>query len=190
MPSDPDPASDPEPEFISGAGTNEEMVVVSINDGAWVQCCRNAEILCQNAALAALATSPNEPGNSPEPLGEVTIVLTDDSTVHALNRTYRGKDQPTNVLSFAAGPAPAAGISYPLGDVVIGFSTVHRECLEAARPIENHLQHLVVHGCLHLLGFDHESVSDATEMELLETEILAGLGVPDPYDLAPHGAAP
>ena len=190
MSSDPDPASDPEPEFISGAGTKEEMVVVSINDDAWVQSCRNAEILCQNAALAALAASTNEPGNSPEPLGEVTILLTDESTVHALNRTYRGKDQPTNVLSFAACPAPVPGISYPLGDVVLGFSTVYQECLEAGRPIENHLQHLVVHGCLHLLGFDHGSDFEAAEMELLETEILARLGVPDPYDLDPYGAAP
>ena len=190
MPSDPDPASDPEPEFISGAGTNEEMVVILIKDDAWVQSCRNAEVLCQNAALAALAASTKQPGNSREPLGEVTILLTDDSTVHALNRTYGGKDRPTNVLSFTAGPPPAPGISYPLGDVVLGFNTVHRECLEAGRRIENHLQHLVVHGCLHLLGFDHGSDFEAAEMELLETEILAGLGVPDPYDLDPHGAPP
>ncbi|MDA0341577.1 MAG: rRNA maturation RNase YbeY [Proteobacteria bacterium] len=190
MPSDPDPASDPEPEFIDGTGTDEEMVVVSINDEAWVRSCRNIEILCQNAALAALAASTREPVNNPEPSGEVTIVLTDDSTVHTLNRTYRGKDQPTNVLSFAAGPAPATGINYPLGDVVLGFSTVHRECLEAGRPIENHLQHLVVHGCLHLLGFDHESDAEAAEMEMLETEILAGLGVPNPYAVDPQEAAP
>jgi len=189
MPSDPDPSSNPEPELLCVAGINEEMVVVSINDDAWVQFCWNVEALCRNAALAALAASPNEPGNSPEPLGEVTIVLTDDRTIHELNRTYRGKNQPTNVLSFAAGPAPAAGISYPLGDVVLGFSTVNRECLEAGRPIENHLQHLVVHGCLHLLGFDHERDTEAAKMELLETEILAGLGIPDPYKLDPHGHA-
>jgi probable rRNA maturation factor len=189
MPNDPDPAGGPEPELLSVAGINEEMVVVSINDDAWVRSCWNAETLCRNAALAALAASPNESGNSPERLGEVTIVLADDSTVHALNRTYRGKDQPTNVLSFAAGPAPVPGISYPLGDVVLAFSTVHRECLEAGRPIENHLQHLVVHGCLHLLGFDHERDTEVAKMELLETEILAGLGVPDPYKLDPHGHA-
>ena len=115
---------------------------------------------------------------------EVSLVLADDITVQALNRDYRGQDKPTNVLSFAAledgGPA-LPGEPVALGDVVLALETVLREAREQGKPLADHLRHLTVHGALHLLGFDHESDEEATEMEALEVSILAGLGIADPY---------
>jgi probable rRNA maturation factor len=111
--------------------------------------------------------------------GEVAIVLTDDAALRTLNRTWRGIDKPTNVLSF---PAPAtANAPRILGDVVIAHETVRREAAADGKPFEHHLAHLAVHGFLHLLGYDHETESKAETMERLERTILEGLGVSDPY---------
>lgn len=118
---------------------------------------------------------------------EATIALSSDADVAALNGTYRGKPKPTNVLSFPAGPLQA-GIPAPdrrfLGDIIVARETVLSEAADQKIPPVNHLQHLVVHGLLHLLGYDHENDDDAHIMEALETSILAGLGIPDPYALA------
>ncbi|HEX7970330.1 MAG TPA: rRNA maturation RNase YbeY, partial [Stellaceae bacterium] len=102
--------------------------------------------------------------------------------VRALNRQWRGKDVPTNVLSFPAlGATPPPGAPRLLGDVVLAFETVAAEAAAQDKPLADHLRHLVIHGVLHLLGFDHESDADAQRMEASEIAILAGLGVPDPY---------
>ncbi len=120
----------------------------------------------------------------------VCIALSSDASVRALNRQWRAKDSPTNVLSFPAPPQPAgrpvpgdAATSEPrfLGDIVLAAETVAREAREMGISAHHHLQHLVVHGLLHLLGFDHEQDAEATAMEALETEILATIGVADPY---------
>ena len=108
---------------------------------------------------------------------EAVVALADDATVRALNRTYRAKDKPTNVLSFASGDP--AGLA--LGDIVLALETVLAEADALDMAPRAHVQHLVVHGLLHLLGFDHEHDKDATAMERLETEILASIGVADPY---------
>ena len=117
------------------------------------------------------------------------LILTDDAEQRRLNRTYRGTDAPTNVLSFAladlaaapaSGAAPA-GAPVLLGDVVLAFATVEREAAEQHKSLADHLAHLVVHGVLHLLGFDHQSAAEAAAMEAREVEILKILGVPDPY---------
>ena len=114
--------------------------------------------------------------------GELAIVLTDDSAMRALNRHWRGKDAPTNVLAFPqAATAPPADAPVLLGDVVLAFETVCFEAVEQQKPFADHLSQLVVHGVLHLLGFDHEKAADAAAMEAREIKILAGLGVPDPY---------
>lgn len=124
---------------------------------------------------------------------EVTIVLTDDAEIRDLNRTWRGKDQPTNVLSFPAGDVPSAigmpdgpafnGEPVPLGDTVIAFETTRAEADERSIPLSDHLSHLVVHGTLHLLGFDHLNDEEAEDMESLERKALASLGIADPYAL-------
>jgi probable rRNA maturation factor len=101
-----------------------------------------------------------------------------------LNRRWRGTDAPTNVLAFpAADPTVATPLGAPLllGDVVLAFETTHREAAEQEKPLAAHLRHLVVHGVLHLLGYDHVDDADATTMEEREIAILAELGVPNPY---------
>jgi len=132
--------------------------------------------------------------------GELAIVLTDDSAIRTLNRGWRGKDQPTNVLSFpvnapsrslprkrgrvrvgvAAGPAGRVRL---LGDIVIAYETMAREALAEQRPFRHHLAHLAVHGFLHLVGHDHEADAEAEAMEALEIAVLSRLEMPNPYVL-------
>ncbi|MFQ5563609.1 MAG: rRNA maturation RNase YbeY [Parvularculaceae bacterium] len=109
----------------------------------------------------------------------VSILFADDEFVHALNRRYRGEDSPTNVLSFPAGDGSTA--PEWLGDVALAFETCEREAGEAGVALADHASHLLVHGVLHLIGYDHHSDADADVMEALESRILARLGVRDPY---------
>jgi probable rRNA maturation factor len=113
--------------------------------------------------------------------GEVCVVLTNDAAIQELNRTWRGIDKPTNVLSFPAGSPVRDADSPTLGDIVIAYDTTEREALAEGKPFLHHLSHLAVHGFLHLLGYDHQEDGPAEEMERREAEILAQLGVPDPY---------
>ena len=108
----------------------------------------------------------------------VTVALSDDTSVAELNARYRGKPKPTNVLSFPAGPGAEAG---HFGDIVLASETVLREADEQGITPAHHLQHLTVHGILHLLGFDHERTDDAERMESLEIMILGRLGIANPY---------
>ncbi|WP_275076616.1 rRNA maturation RNase YbeY [Providencia rettgeri] len=111
---------------------------------------------------------------------EVTIRIVDEAESHHLNLTYRGKDKPTNVLSFPFEAPPE--IELPLlGDLIICRQVVEQEAIEQQKSAEEHWAHMVVHGCLHLLGYDHIEDDEAEEMEGLETEILAELGYEDPY---------
>jgi probable rRNA maturation factor len=121
--------------------------------------------------------------------GELAIVLTDDSAIRALNRQWRGKDAPTNVLSFpvrcgsaaAADAGKSRGAPPLLGDVVIAYETTAREARAGHLPFRHHLAHLAVHGFLHLLGHDHETDTEAEAMEALEIAVLARLDMPNPY---------
>lgn len=111
---------------------------------------------------------------------ELTIRIVDARESQQLNHDYRGKDKPTNVLSFPFEAPP--GIELPLlGDLVICASVVENEALEQQKALEAHWAHMVVHGCLHLLGYDHIEDAEAEEMESLETTLITGLGFPDPY---------
>ncbi len=124
------------------------------------------------AAADAVSTPPTE----------LAIVLGDDSGIQALNREWRGKNAPTNVLSFlAARPGKTPSASPYLGDIVIAYQTVAREAATEGKPFNHHLAHLAVHGFLHLLGYDHENDRDAQTMERLERRILKRLAIPDPY---------
>jgi probable rRNA maturation factor len=124
-------------------------------------------------AIAAAA------GAVPERTGELAVVLTDDAAIRALNRTWRGKDEATNVLSFPAQSPP--GTPALLGDIVIAYETTAREALAEGKPFRHHLAHLAVHGFLHLAGHDHEADAEAEAMERLEIAVLARLKVPNPY---------
>lgn len=116
------------------------------------------------------------------PPSEISVVLSDDEHIRELNKHHRGMDKPTNVLSFPpARVKTPAGMPRFLGDIVLAFETVAREAADESKTIENHLSHLVVHGVLHLLGYDHEDEDEAETMEARERQILAKLGIPDPY---------
>jgi probable rRNA maturation factor len=134
--------------------------------------------LSQAATAAFMAALPAEQESY-----AATLVLSDDSEVRTLNRTWRGKDASTNVLSFPSGlpEGEARGEPYPLGDVVLAGETVLQEAGQQGIAVADHVSHLVVHGMLHLLGHDHERDDHAERMEALETKILAGLGIADPY---------
>ena len=114
------------------------------------------------------------------PETEITIRIVDEAESHDLNLTYRGKDKPTNVLSFPF--EVPEGIELPLlGDLIICRQVVEREALEQQKPLDAHWAHLAIHGTLHLLGYDHITDEEAEEMESLETEIMQSLGFEDPY---------
>jgi probable rRNA maturation factor len=107
----------------------------------------------------------------------LTILLSNDRKLRALNASFRKQDKPTNVLSF---PSPGPADSYR-GDVALAYGVVAREARAQKKKFSDHAAHLAIHGTLHLLGFDHEKASDAKDMETLETELLAALGITDPY---------
>jgi probable rRNA maturation factor len=133
--------------------------------------------LVRKAARAALKGA----GVATLPGAELAIALADDAMVRQANRGFRQKDRPTNVLSFPAVPPERMATSPFLGDVIIAYETVAAEAAAEDKPFVDHLTHLVVHGVLHILGYDHMTKADAELMERRETLILASLGVPDPY---------
>lgn len=106
--------------------------------------------------------------------GEVSVVLADDTFVQQLNKQYRGKDKPTNVLSFP-------NDDEPLGDIILAYDTIEREALAQDKSFRNHAIHLIIHGLLHLLGHDHERALEAEKMESAEIKILKKLGINNPY---------
>jgi probable rRNA maturation factor len=116
---------------------------------------------------------------------ELAVMLTDDAGIRTLNSNWRGIDKPTNVLSFPALPPSGGGgpddAPRMLGDIAIAYQTTRAEADDEQKPFDHHLSHLAVHGFLHLIGYDHEKDADAEAMETLETQILAQLGIPDPY---------
>lgn len=113
---------------------------------------------------------------------EVSLLFTDDAAMAEINGEWRGKPAPTNVLSFPAFPVTPGKMPGPmLGDIVLARETIEREAAEMGKPVEAHVAHLLVHGFLHLFGYDHIETTDAEKMEGLETRILAELGLSDPY---------
>jgi probable rRNA maturation factor len=168
-------------------------IAVLIQTARWRTRLPAAARLCRRAARAALArVLPSAPCGKllRRQAGEISIVLASNSFIAKLNRDFRGKRGPTNVLSFSfgfldrsdpVGTAPLGEEKLPIGDVVIALETVVSEAKAAGIPLGDHLAHLTVHGILHLLGFDHERKKDAVRMEAVEVEILDGLGIPDPY---------
>lgn len=122
----------------------------------------------------------------PGAAGEVAVRIVDEAESRTLNGRYRGRDRPTNVLAFPAGPAAGppvlpSGELLPLGDLVICAAVVSREAAEQGKPAEAHWAHIVIHGCLHLAGYDHTRAAEARVMEEREREILARFGIGDPY---------
>lgn len=153
---------------------------IRIASSAWRAALPNPAAAVRRAAIAALkAELPAKARTS------LSILLTDDAEMRKLNAGWRAKDKPTNVLSFPAENAidPAKPPAY-LGDVALGLATCKREAREQKKTLADHVAHLTVHGVLHLLGFDHMDDDQAEAMEPLETEILAKMGIADPYRMA------
>ena len=142
----------------------------------------DAEAVIQRAIAIAAATVDADVADA-----ELAVMLTDDSGIRTLNSNWRGIDKPTNVLSFPAlqPSAPPRDDDPPrmLGDIAIAYETLRREADAEAKPFDHHLSHLVVHGFLHLIGYDHETDAEAEAMEALERDVLAQLGIPDPYGM-------
>jgi probable rRNA maturation factor len=137
-------------------------------------------LVCSTAAQALAEAAPPHLQDA-----RLSVLLTDDARIRVLNHAWRGKDKPTDVLSFPAFdpdvPLPP-GAPAELGDIVVAIETVRRDAGADGRPVDQHLRHMIVHGVLHLLGMDHEtSEADALAMEGLEARILAGFGIADPY---------
>jgi probable rRNA maturation factor len=124
---------------------------------------------------AAVAASGDELAEG----AEISLLFCDDARIRELNRQFRGQDKPTNVLSFP-GPEPLESAQF-LGDIAMAFETVAREAQEQGKTLEQHSRHMIVHGVLHLLGYDHEESDEAEAMEALEIDILNKLGVENPY---------
>jgi probable rRNA maturation factor len=138
----------------------------------------------ESVVHATLNATQVELGLSLDHPSEVSFLFTDDATIQGINNEWRGTDKPTNVLSFPAFPLRPGMAPKPLlGDVVLALETVQREAIEERKSFDHHLTHLIIHGLLHLFGYDHETEEDAEIMEGLERKILSTLAIPDPYAL-------
>lgn len=151
---------------------------IRIEAAGWKKALKSPSSLLGKAAREALKQgAPGLDGKV-----EVALLLTNDAEVKSLNKIWRGKSTPTNVLSFPALPesSPPGGPVF-LGDIVMALETLEHEAKDQGKDIEAHAVHLMVHGVLHLLGFDHMDKADARRMERLEQDVMAALGYPDPY---------
>lgn len=166
------------------------IIDTSVSDPAWDDSCDDCEQHVERAILAVFETCPTgrsllERGVAPE----ISVVLANDALVQTLNRDYRDKDAPTNILSFAqydtedGWQAPEDAGPCTLGDLVLAYETVARESAEQNKPFADHFTHLLVHGTLHLLGYDHMEDAEAEAMESIEIQILSGFGISNPYIL-------
>lgn len=164
----------------SSPRTPRPTISVAVLSSLWLESLPQVEDLTRRAAAASLSAARMRASSA-----EVSIALADDATLRGLNREYRGRDAPTNVLSFAVSERAetAGGEAGPLllGDVILACETVRREALQQGKTLPDHVSHLVVHGVLHLLGFDHEAEVEAEEMERQEVAVLGRLGIADPY---------
>lgn len=155
---------------------------LSVEDGAWAdeETLAALSLKAIGAAADVLAGDAGAPVSSGEP--ELSMLFTDDAAMRAINAEWRDKDKPTNVLSFPAAFSHAPdGTVAMLGDIVLAYETIANEAKDLERSFDDHLAHLIIHGYLHLLGYDHIDASEAGIMEALETRILATLGISDPY---------
>jgi probable rRNA maturation factor len=153
-------------------------VSIEVEDEAWLAL-PGLEALARESVAAALSGADAEADTT-----EIALLFTSDDAIQEINAAWRGKAKPTNVLSF---PAPSdlpipKGELRPLGDIVLAHGVIAREAAEQGKTLRGHTTHLIVHGVLHLLGFDHEDEAEAGEMEALEASILKGLGISDPYE--------
>jgi probable rRNA maturation factor len=177
---------------VAGRAVGGISIEIAVEAGGWAP---EAELraIAERAVEAAVAVvrARQDASRHPNPAAELeadpqaeeelelSLLFTDDAAIRELNRRWRGKDKPTNVLSFPQ--ASPEGGEQLLGDIVLGYDTVASEAALAGKPLQEHMAHLIVHGFLHLIGYDHEAEDEAEAMEELERVALASIGIPDPY---------
>lgn len=167
---------DPEP---------EPGLHITVDDSRWTGVC-DAETVCQRALGVV-----NEHVQLPKVGFAINVLFTDDPHVQALNKQFRQQDRPTNILSFPNYLPEelerfSGEILPELGDMALAYETCRREAIEQEKPFVHHATHLLIHGILHLLGYDHQEDAEANEMEALEVRLLAALSIPNPYEVNPH----
>jgi probable rRNA maturation factor len=151
-----------------------DLVEAVVEDSRWrTMAISELATRAANAALQAVGLDPED--------CEISLLAADDARIAELNATFRGKPAPTNVLSWPSGEKPRAGEPRFLGDIALAYDTCLREAEARGVDPADHVTHLVAHGVLHLVGYDHETDAEADVMEALETKILERLGLPDPY---------
>ena len=155
------------------------VIEARVSDSRWTEALSQKPAALTIKALAAAITAVKKPG-------AVEILFTNDAEMRRLNRQWRLVDAPTDVLSFPSKGPKIPGQPRHLGDIALGFETALRDAKAMNRAFEAHVSHLVIHGFLHLVGYDHIKPQDAAVMEPLETKILAGLGWSDPYTTGPY----
>ena len=157
-------------------------IQISVEEGDWPSEEELQSLAERVLGEAAAYLKKHEKQPFPRTATELSLVFTDDASIREINAEWRSQDKATNVLSFPAFPLEPGGKPGPmLGDIIIARETVEREAVEFEKSFDDHLTHLMVHGFLHLFGYDHMNNSEAERMEGLETRILAGLGLSDPY---------
>ncbi len=157
-------------------------IQISVEDGGWPDEAVLASLASRVLGAAADYLAREEEQPFPKMASELSLVFTNDDSIQEINAEWRDQDKPTNVLSFPAFPLEPGSMPGPmLGDIVVARETVEREAVDLDKTFDDHLTHLLVHGFLHLFGYDHMEKDEAEEMEALETRILAGLGLSDPY---------
>lgn len=167
------------------AGKNALAIDILIESDGWPP--RGALTRLTRRAVAAAAA---EAGIELPSGTELSLLFADDARLRELNSAYRNKDMPTNVLSFPGPPAGSGPGNHMLGDIVLARETIAREAGAGGLTMTEHLAHLIVHGFLHLCGYDHETDDQALVMEGLESRILGKLGIEDPYAQGPTGTSP
>jgi probable rRNA maturation factor len=162
----------------AAAGSIRLFADIRSEDDRWVSALGDIEGLSERVLRAASAETGAR--------GEVAVLFTNDAEMRALNVRWRNIDKATDVLSFSAESPEIPNSPKPLGDIALGYETALHDSETMKRPFESHVSHLLIHGFLHLLGYDHIDPKDAAVMEPLEAKILAGLGWPDPYSTGPY----
>lgn len=175
---------------LADAAPAEIELVVSVRCGEWRRQLPGLRRLALSAARATVKGVHGQAGAGLFAPCEIGIVFADDAFVRGLNRQYRGRDRATNVLSFPCGERADGAAAHGsgecplnLGDIVLARETVAREARDGGKPLADHTRHLIVHGILHLLGYDHDRSGPARIMEGLEAGILRGLGVTNPHEV-------
>jgi probable rRNA maturation factor len=152
------------------------MCDVLLDDSRWSERLNLETLVNQAVQKAVEVTTPKL-----HPAAEVSFTFADDARIRELNLEWRDKDAPTNVLSFPASQAADLTKAPLLGDIILAYETIEREAAEEGKPFAHHATHMIVHGFLHLIGYDHMNDAEAAEMENFESEILGRLGIPDPW---------